>query len=110
MAKREHFGEFELMAILALLRLGENAYGVEIAREIERRSSRSVSVGSMYASLERLEAHGLISSRLGDATPERGGRAKRYFQVSAEGIERLRESRRALCSMWQSLPELESGI
>jgi PadR family transcriptional regulator PadR len=110
MAKREYLGEFEFMVILALLRLGQNAYGVEISREIERRSRRGVAVGSLYATLERLEAHCLISSALGEATPERGGRAKRYFQVTADGLDKIRESQRALCSMWDGLPQLEAVL
>jgi DNA-binding PadR family transcriptional regulator len=110
MAKREYLGEFEFMVILALLQLGQNAYGVEISREIERKSRRSVSVGSLYATLERLEAHGLVSSALGEATPERGGRAKRYFQVTADGLDKIRESQRALCSMWDGLPQLEAAL
>ena len=109
MAKREYLGEFEFMVILALLRLGQDAYGVEISREIERRC-RGVSVGSLYATLERLESHGLVSSALGEVTPERGGRAKRYFQVTADGLDKIRESQRALCSMWDGLPQLEAVL
>jgi DNA-binding PadR family transcriptional regulator len=107
MAKRDHLGEFEFIVILALLRLGQDAYGVVVAREIERRCGRGVSLGSLYATLERLESHGLVSSALGEATPERGGRAKRYFQVTSIGMEKLRESQRALCSMWEGFPKLE---
>lgn len=103
MAKREYLGEFEFMVMLALLRLGHEAYGVEVSREIERRCGRGVAVGSLYATLERLESHELISSAVGEATPERGGRAKRYFQVTANGLAKVRESQRALCSMWDGL-------
>ena len=108
MAKRGYLGEFEFVVILALLRIGQGAYGVEISREIERRCDRGVSVGSLYATLERLECHGLISSMLGEATAERGGRAKRYFQVTSDGLDKIRESRRALCRMWDGLPQLEA--
>jgi DNA-binding PadR family transcriptional regulator len=107
MAKREYLGEFEFVVILALLRLGQDAYGVEISHEIERRCGRGVSLGSLYATLERLESHGLVSSALGEATPERGGRAKSYFQVTANGLDKIRESQRALCNMWDGLEQLE---
>jgi DNA-binding PadR family transcriptional regulator len=103
MAKREYLGEFEFMVMLALLRLGHEAYGVAVSREIERRCGRGVAVGSLYATLERLESHDLVSSAVGEATPERGGRAKRYFQVTANGLAKVRESQRALSSMWDGL-------
>lgn len=103
MAKREYLGEFEFMVMLALLRLGHDAYGVEVSREIERRCGRGVLVGSLYATLERLESNGLITSTVGEATAERGGRAKRYFHVTAHGLSKVRESQRALCNMWDGL-------
>ena len=78
MARGAYLGEFELMVLLALIRLGDDAYGVPICREIETRSGREAAIGSVYAALERLEAKGLVTSRLGDATAVRGGRAKRY--------------------------------
>lgn len=103
MAKREYLGEFEFIVMLALLRLGQEAYGVEVSREIERRCGRGVLVGSLYATLERLESQGLVTSALGESTPERGGRAKRYFQVTANGVSKVRDSQRALCNMWDGL-------
>ena len=103
MAKREYLGEFEFMVMLALLRLGHNAYGVEVSREIERRCGRGVSVGSLYITLERLESQGLVTSALGESTPERGGRAKRYFQVTVNGLSKIRESQKALCNLWDGL-------
>src|SRR5262249_37697906 len=75
MTERGYLGEFELMVILTLIQLGDDAYGVPISRELERRRGRGVSVGSVYAALERLEQKGLVSSNLGDPTPERGGKA-----------------------------------
>jgi len=72
-------GSFELMVMLALIRLGENAYGVPISEEIEQQTGRDISLGSVYATLDRLERKGLVSSTVGEPTPERGGRAKRYF-------------------------------
>ncbi len=109
MAKRDHLGSFELMVILALIRLGEDAYGVPISREIEGRSGREVALGSVYATLERLEEKDLVSSELGEPTPERGGRAKRYFRITAKGLREVRATRRALKRLWHRLPQLEGG-
>jgi PadR family transcriptional regulator, regulatory protein PadR len=102
-------GNFELMVLLALLRLQEDAYGVPIVREIEGRTGREVAVGSVYAALERLEEKGLVSSRLGDSTPERGGRAKKYFRITALGLREVRATRRSLERLWHRLPQLEEA-
>jgi DNA-binding PadR family transcriptional regulator len=107
MTGRSYLGEFELMILLAVLHLGDEAYGVPISRELERHRGREVSVGSVYAALERLESKGLIVSSLGDPTPERGGKAKRYFRVTKEGLRQVRETRRVLSKLWQQLPELK---
>jgi DNA-binding PadR family transcriptional regulator len=104
---RSYLGEFELMILLAVLHLGEEAYGVPISRELERHRGRDVSVGSVYAALERLESKGLVASSLGDPTPERGGKAKRYFRVTKEGLRQVRETRRVLIGLWQELPALK---
>jgi PadR family transcriptional regulator PadR len=106
---RELLGNFELMVLLALIRLGEDAYGVPISHAIEESTGRDVLVGSVYAALERLEDKGFVSSRVGEPTPERGGRAKRYFRITAKGLRQVRETRRALIRLWQRLPELEGG-
>ena len=95
--------------MLALMRLGDHAYGVPIGREIEERSGREVSLGSVYAALERLQEKGLVRSHLGEPTSERGGRARRYFHLTAQGLREVRESRRALVNLWNGLPELEAG-
>ena len=79
MAKSEQLGNFELMVILVLIRFGDNAYGVPISEELEKRTGREVAIGSVYAALERLEDKGFVTSELGEATPERGGRAKKIF-------------------------------
>ena len=97
------------MVMLALIRLGDEAYGVPIATEIESRTNREVVIGSVYAALERLEEKGFVKSELGEATPERGGRAKRYFGVTAKGLRELRETQRALVALWKGLPELQGG-
>jgi DNA-binding PadR family transcriptional regulator len=103
MPRREHLGEFEQIVLLAILRLGDNGYGVPIRREIEKRTRRSLTVGSLYSTLERLEQKGYITSWFGDPTPERGGRSKRYFKVKPLGLRALRESREALAAMWEGL-------
>jgi len=96
-------GEFEQVVLLAVLRLGDNAYGVTILREIQRQVSRTASRGAVYVTLDRLERKKLVASRLADPTPERGGRAKRYFRVQPAGIAALRDSRRALARLWEGL-------
>jgi PadR family transcriptional regulator PadR len=96
------------MVLLAVIRLGDGAYGVLISREIKERGSRAVTFGSLYATLERLEQKGLISSELGEPTPERGGRAKKYFRVTTKGLREVRVTQRALQKLWQDLPRLEA--
>jgi PadR family transcriptional regulator PadR len=102
-------GDIELLILLALIRLGPDAYGVPIAREIESTARRPVAVASVYATLERLEQRGLTASHLGEATAERGGRAKRYFRITAAGLREARSRRASLVRMWNGLPELEGG-
>src|SRR5205823_1884979 len=80
---KEYLGNLELMVLLSLIRVADNAYGVPISHEIEQRTGRDVALGSVYAALDRLERKGYVTSMLGDPTPERGGRAKRYFQIIA---------------------------
>ena len=107
MTERGYLGEFELMILLAVINLGDEAYGVPISRELETQRGRDVSVGSVYAALDRLENKGLVASSLGDPTPERGGKAKRYFRVTKEGQRQVHETRRVLSKLWQALPELK---
>ncbi len=103
MASRDYLGEFEHVVILALLRLGDRAYGVTVRQEIEGRINRDVSIGAIYATLDRLEAKGYVKSELGDPTPERGGRSKRFFRVSAKGVAAVNRTHRALQSMTEGL-------
>ncbi len=107
MRNREFIGQHELMVMLAVLRLGREAYGVPIAAEIAARTGREMLQGSVYAILERLESRSLVTSRLGEATPQRGGRAKRYFKLTAEGARQVREAQRALEALWGGLPQSE---
>jgi DNA-binding PadR family transcriptional regulator len=104
---RQLLTDFELMILLAALRTGDEAYGVQIAREIEAISGRRVLLGAAYAALDRLERNGLVSSTIGNPTAERGGRARRYFQVTPRGLRAVRDTREALTALWQGLPQLE---
>jgi PadR family transcriptional regulator len=105
MTERGYLGELELMILLAVIHLGDEAYGVPISRELERHRGRDVSVGSVYAALERLDAKGLVESSLGDPTPARGGKAKRYFRITREGLRQVHETRRVLSKLWRTLPQ-----
>ena len=95
------------MILLAVIHLGDEAYGVPISQELERQRGKDVSVGSVYAALERLESKGLVASSLGDPTPERGGKAKRYFRITKAGLRQVHETRRVLSKLWKTLPELK---
>jgi PadR family transcriptional regulator PadR len=109
MARREFLGGFELLVLLALIRLGDEAYGVPISEAIEESSGKEVAIGSVYITLERLENKGLVSSRLGEPTAERGGRAKTYFKVTAKGLREVRQAQRTLVNLWKGVPQLEGG-
>lgn len=101
MSRVSYLGELEQMVLLAVLRLGEEAYGMAVRREIEERAGRRVARGAVYVTLDRLVSKGYLRSRLGDSTPERGGRAKRYFSPTPEGLGALREARNALLGLWE---------
>lgn len=92
MTDTNYLGELEEMVLLATLRLGQDAYGAAILRELDERAGREVSRGSVYVLLERLESKGLLASRLGDSAPERGGRPRRFVTVTPDGVEALRRS------------------
>jgi len=109
MPKPNYLGEFELVVMLTVIRLGDGAYGVPVSREIEQQTGRDVAFGTVYATLERLQKKGFVSSHLGEATPERGGRAKRYFRVTATGLRTVRETKQSLTRLWQGLRELQGG-
>ena len=103
MSPRKALGEFEHLMMLAIVRLGAEAYGVAIIDELERQTGRETTQARAYLALQRLESKGLVSSAMGEPTPVRGGRAKRYFQVTEPGLERLRDSGSALFSMWEGV-------
>jgi DNA-binding PadR family transcriptional regulator len=92
-------GEFEQIVLLALVRLGSDAYGATVRREIEVRAGREVSISAVYTTLERLEQKGLVRSRIGEPTPERGGRRRRHFELLPLGARSLRDAYNALTGM-----------
>jgi len=100
---RDSLGDFEQLVLLSALRLGDSAYAVSIIEEIEAHSGRKPTHGAVYVALRRLEAKGLIETRLGEASPDRGGRPPRLVEVRREAVQRLRESRAALVSLWSGL-------
>ena len=99
---------FELMVMLALIRLGDDAYGVTISQEIEEHSGHDVALGSVYAALERLQDRGFVSSSVGEPTPERGGRAKKYFKITGKGMKVV-PTQPTLTRLWKGLPKLQGG-
>jgi PadR family transcriptional regulator PadR len=108
MARREFLGGFELLVLLALIRLGDEAYGVPISEAIEESSGRDVALGSVYITLERLENKGFVSSALGEPTAVRGGRAKTYFRITG-GLREVRQAQRTLIKLWRNVPQLHGG-
>jgi PadR family transcriptional regulator, regulatory protein PadR len=103
MGKGDYLGEFEQLILAALIRLGNDAYGVTIHNELVQRAGRDVSFGAIYATLDRLEQKGFVSSRRGDPTPERGGRAKRFFRIEVAGLKALEQS-------WQMSDRMRAGL
>ena len=95
--------------MLAIIRIGDDAYGVSISNEIEETTGSAVVLISVYDALTRLEEKGLISSQLGEATAARGGKAKRHYRTTAKGIRVVRETRQELIKFWKGLPQLKGG-
>lgn len=102
-------GEFEQVVLLAILRSGENAYGVTIRAEIKACTDREPAPGALYTTLDRLEEKGLVSSRRGQPTPQRGGRAKRYFKVTASGLAAVTRAQRSYQRLMNGLRLLEGA-
>jgi PadR family transcriptional regulator PadR len=105
---RKGLGEFETSVLLAIVRLQGRGYGVSIADEIERRSGKPVSFGAVYATLDRLQKKGLISSELGEATPERGGKPKRFYRIRADGERALQEAQAMAQRMWSGVSPIRA--
>jgi len=110
MAEKEKFlGEFEQFLLLSILKLGDNAYGSTIRQLLADTIQRDVTIGALYTTLERLEKKGLLESKMGEVTPERGGRAKKYFKVNAKGQHALKRSKQALTAMWDNVALSHQG-
>ena len=105
----KYMGNLELMLMLTLVRLDGDGYGVSISREIKDTAGYEIALGTIYAVLERLERSGMVSTSLGEPTPERGGRAKRYFRVTAKGLREVSRARRALTRLSRGLPQVVGG-
>jgi PadR family transcriptional regulator PadR len=103
MSDRDYLGEFEHIVLLALLRLGDQAYGVSVRQKIAKCIDRDVSVGAIYATLDRLEQKGYVTSSMGEPTPQRGGRPKRFFRVTANGVSAVNRTRQAFVRMSKGL-------
>lgn len=108
--KQTYLGEFEQLVMLAILRLGETAYGVTIHQVLLDTARRRTSFGAIYTTLERLEEKGLVSSEIGEVTRERGGKAKRYFRVNAAGVAALKEMLHSTDSMKAGLEAVLGSV
>ena len=109
MPRGELLGSLEHLVLLAVARLGTDAYGMTVRLEIQRRTGRDLSIGAIYSTLERLQSKGYVSSAVGEPTAERGGRAKRHFRIEAEGQRALAASQEAIRKMSAGLPRWRSA-
>jgi len=103
MSEPIYLGELEQIVLLAVLRLGDKAYGTPILQEIESQAGRTIARGALYTALDRLEQKGCLRSRLGEPLPERGGRARRYFTVTPAAVRALKDSRLTLMRLWRGV-------
>ena len=101
--------DFEQQVLLAVWRLGEQAYGATVRDELESRTGREIAQGAVYVTLIRLEKKELLTSRLSDPTPVRGGKAKRFFTITPKGVEGVKAAREAMDRLWEGLPEAATG-
>lgn len=101
--------DFEQQVLLAVWRLADDAYGASVREELETRTGHDIAHGAVYVTLTRLEKKGLVRSHLADPTPVRGGKSKRYFRITAAGIEGVRETRRLMDNLWEGLPDEATG-
>jgi DNA-binding PadR family transcriptional regulator len=106
----EYLGELEQMILLAVLRLGPEAYGWAVAEELDRVVGRKMSSGALYTTLERLERKGLLAGRVEDPRPERGGRPRRYLKVTPEGLLGLEAGREAMLALWDGIEGRLGGV
>ncbi len=110
MDKEKFLGEFEQFLLLSIMKLADNAYGSTIRQLLADVIQRDVTIGALYTTLERLEKKGMVQSKMGEATAERGGRAKKYFKVTAKGQLALKRSKQALTTMWQNIALTQAGL
>lgn len=103
MARSNHLGEFEQLALLAVMRLGAKAHGAAVQEELERVALRQATIGAIYTTLTRMEAKGLVRSWKGEPAGVRGGKARRHFEVTPAGASALGRSRESLLAMWDSV-------
>jgi DNA-binding PadR family transcriptional regulator len=96
----EVLGTFEQAVLVSLVQLGTDAYGRAVLKEVQRRLRREVSAGAVYATLDRLEGKGLVSSRLGAGTPARGGHPRRFYEITHAGVRALNKSKAAVEHVW----------
>ena len=106
MKRKKHLGELEQLVLMAVLQLKDDAYGTSVLQELNDRAGRRVSPGALFATMDRLEGKGLVTSRLGDPTPGRGGKRKRYLRVTPDGLAALRDARNAWARMSEGLEEV----
>ncbi len=109
MAEAKMPSDFEQQVLLAVWRLGEQAYGTSVRDELEARTGRELAQGAVYVTLVRLEKKGLLLSRLADPTPVRGGKAKRYFEITPQGVAGVQAVRRTMDNLWEGLPDVEAA-
>jgi PadR family transcriptional regulator PadR len=103
--KGDRLGEFEELTLLAVLTLDDGAYGIPVQEVIERQTGREVTLGAVYAALERMERKGMLRSLLGESTGARGGKRRRLFSVTPEGLRVLTEARKAREALWNAVPK-----
>ncbi len=101
---RNFIGEFEEIVLLTVMKLGKEAYGVAIKKEIEQSLNRTVSIGALHTALQRMTYKGLLVSKLGEATAERGGKKKRFFNVNEAGVQLLEKAKADRMKLWQAIP------
>lgn len=110
MSQDKFIGELEHMVLLVILQLKDQAYGAQIRQYLAQRVGRDLSIGALYTTLERLEQKGLLTTSLGEATAERGGRAKKHFEITAQGSQALRRSKAALDQLWTGIALPCAGV
>ncbi|MEQ8626210.1 PadR family transcriptional regulator [Ekhidna sp.] len=103
---KDHIGELEELVLLLIVMLKEEAYGLAIRKALSEQANRSVTIGAVHGTVNRLESKGLVESSMGGATEERGGRRKRIFQITSAGKQALEKSRDVKVNLWQQIPEL----